>query len=516
MFGVSVPSEQDLREKTDCNHAIDLPKILRQAICLLRYLSFGNGQSVAGCWLPRDNIEKVPSAGFSRHILNFDSKLFMGGDTNQNLQHRLLNYGGRHLLDKLFQRRWFNKFVSDSLDKKYPLERFAIWMAVFVIAKECNHEQVQSVCAEMFEQMFHQETNSAITEELLQLRQLGSVCLSYYKRFSDAPIIKDLHTELGEAGVEDCDDDPIDVMSGVDDNLHLLLRRILNKELFKGVECEICRHQPSEVLEPLKWSCPNGCRYGRQGSLVDIYCSSSFRAIEMIPLSAVVRLRPNVTRILLLSSKEWARKFVSQIQDKQTALIESRANLIVEERIDISSRFQRLTMLRRQDGPGYCDDDDSNQSDNTDEDSLTESTGATRSEDLLIFNRFIKSGDKTRISTGQDVTESVKVIRFLKDDQSVRTVPLCRDELFIADSIDNCNVVALYINMRRSLWSYGKIWHCRRRSQVSNLMIGCGRYFQSIELTLLGKGSLSGSSDATCPNCGQDIQVLSRFGDSIE
>lgn len=447
-------------------------------------------------------------------------------DGSQNLRERVLNCSEGYLLDPLNGIEWFTQFIS-RLDIKYEMERFAIWMAIFIIARECNHEQVQSISAEMFEQTFHQETNSGIAEDMLQLRQLGSITLSYYKRFSDAPMFKNMHTGLGEAAIEDEDDDLMGTVSK-DDNLHSILRRILDTELLKGEECEVCRHQPSEVLEPLKWSCPNGCRYGRKGVLIDLYCSISFRRVEIVPFSALARLQPQIKRIILLSSSEWARKFVLQIRDKQSDQIDPRDNLVVEERIDISSKFQRLTMLRRRSGPGNDNEQDDSDSD---DDSSIESTGVARSEeqsvsasDLQIFNQFIKSSERRRTgiihgALDQELSESVKVIRFLTEDSNVGTVPLCLDELYVGDSIHSCSVIALYVHVRRSLWSHGKIWHCHRRSQVSNLMIGCGRYYQSVELTLTGNGSMSGSNYASqvkCPNCGQDLDVLTRLSEVLD
>lgn len=506
----------------------DNAKILRMAIHLLRYMSQNNfsRDSETQCWLDKNRIVKTPSIGFSRYLLSIEPK--QKSDThNLSLKQKLMNQRGGYLLHKLNKLDWFLEFVDECLERKYALDRFAIWVAIFLIARECNHMQVQSVCIEMFKQIFHQETNSSMVEEILQLSQLGSISLTYHRHFSDEPMLNEQSEQIDHENYQDLGDtDSVDNNSS---DLYQFTRRILDDELLKGIECPICLYQPSELLEPLKWSCPNRCLYGHAGVYYPAHCSISFRPIQLLPITTLIDLNLRLARILILSSSEWTRKFMSLTRECQpnSSSIKS-SKTIVEEQVHITGKFERLTMLRRK------DDTNDGQEDSDEDDSSSTSSGDDKANvecdsikvlpsDTVVFDRYMRSERRedmnlNEVSSNLELTESLRVIRSLNK-KSQSSIPMCIDELVVIDSIGRDDVISVNIITHQSIWSHGKIWACNKRSQSSALMIGCRRFFQSIELTRIGFGPASVSnltSQPKCPICGYELSAISPLRDMID
>lgn len=435
-----------------------------------------------------------------------------------SMRDAFMNLRQGYLLHRLNKFDWFVKFIDDAFDKKYPVDRFAIWVGIFLVARECDHKQAQNICSAMFNQIPHQETNSCQMEEMLQLSQLGSISLSYHKQFSDMPLINDTDSAT------EVDDNQYDFSSEDTDSLgdktsdrNQILRRVLDDELLRGNKCSICEYQPTEVLEPLRWSCPDGCLYGRKVHY-PAHCSISFRPIDMVPIRAVLGPKSNMKRILLLSCSEWARKFTATITDTRsdTSTRNSNSNTVVEERVDISSKFERLTVLRRRAQPEE-EQDDSDQDDNPSAGDTVnlDDRNQVRSSDMSVLNGFIQS--KRLESTSRALSESVRVVHFLG--KGFRgTVPMCIDELFAVDSIGEEDLINVYLMLRQSMRSHGKIWVCNKRSELSKLMIGCGQFFQSSALTSIGLGRASSSNCSSrpeCPNCGHELDVIVQLSNML-
>lgn len=55
---------------------------------------------------------------------------------------------------------WFKRFVSTTLKMPYPVERFTILIAIWIVGAECNHEPLEQLIGELVDQIYHEETNS--------------------------------------------------------------------------------------------------------------------------------------------------------------------------------------------------------------------------------------------------------------------------------------------------------------------------------------------------------------------
>jgi hypothetical protein len=172
---------------------------------------------------------------------------------------------------------------------------------------------------------------------------------------------------------------PSSPMAGHKQDWGAQLRAIIDDELLYGRRCLLCDRQPSgDLLEPIKLSACADCGLefwpltgtGPAARPNNLFCSLSFQPINWLPLESLLAAcerirptaRPNWSRLVAVTANEYGQQvlrairlvderllFVSSSQDGATSSPlpgSDHSNQLMGERIDISDRFERLTVLR--------------------------------------------------------------------------------------------------------------------------------------------------------------------------
>lgn len=487
-----------------------LAKTLRQSIALLKTLNLAK---YAACshkhdgywWLDRKDISRTSGIGFPKYVIDLKElrrKIGTSVDsvTPPSLVDRLTrleipgnrNSSGATLFNQL-RSKWFIEFVEDTLARAYPLDKFTILMAICIISVECNHKTLEQLLGELIDQIFHQETNSCNSEELMQLTQVGSIWLSHRKRYlvtsrqqTSASVSEqnsddedELQTScssssslssssaaappppesLSSNGSPAAKTSQRECPSGRLMDLRAELRKLIDHELLFGVECRLCGREPSgNLLEPIKLAACPGCSLASPpAASLAAHCSISHEPVELIALESLVRVLPaSLEQLLVVTPNEWARQLLSVAS--QLGAFPARARRqktgTRAERLDISENFERLTVLRaqRQDGAtsGAGSDETSDDSDarsSTSGGDQGAPAGATTDDQCArLLGPFMRHRLKAQAAAGQlraGASESVKLIKWLgagaagSRGPAGRLLAVCSSDLLVADSLDN-------------------------------------------------------------------------------
>lgn len=499
-----------------------LARVLYQSIYLLKHL----GTKTARCdeqqvWLHGNAISRLPGIGFPRYIINLNGLRensstsdntkcstisgqlqSMGSKMNINLSTSSPNRrNSKDWLIEQISSNWFVQFVEINLESKefYPLDRFTILIAIWLVASECGHKIGEYLLSELVDQTHHQESNSCKLDELMQLTQVGSFWLSHKKRFtvtfkhpiSRQSIALDENDDEEEKEEEEEDAHAIssDELSGAnsDDSLsksdkpqskrpqssyspvdlRAKLRAIMDQELLFGVECFICGHQPSgDPFEPLKSQCRKCFVSLLTGSM---HCSISYEPFHLIPLASLFSLSQlkGINRLLVLTPNElvkWLIRLkgalgpVSSAHRRPSSGGATKQSVVAHrepvERLDITEHFERLTMIRApaaiEQESEFEEERDNNTPplDDDDDDGLSQC--------LMLVERFMvaraKNGRRTESSllssSRQWTSESAQIIRFAMGQLDIASsssssslandmLAVCLADLLVCDSLDD-------------------------------------------------------------------------------
>lgn len=411
-----------------------LARILRQSIFLLNYINESpnsveeldeNYKSQYDLWLDKSYTDSLrqQNQGFAVYLVNDISKFLIKLNNNNQISRpskivdllksheSLIDSGsldGR--LGNVISSEWFQEFITDNLSKGYQLSRLTILVAIWIIAVDCHHKVLEQLIGGLIDQIYHEEANSNSEEELLQLRQVGSFWVTYYKKHEAT--IRQMNSSQtyddnddGERSSFDDDATSVDSSSNssvslfnnsgvierginVDNNiindetmkrdqedafsesivgLRSRLRRLIDDEVLHGVKCIICLYEPTELFEPLNTSfCP------KCSNLKPVErCSISYRPLELVCLDSLMSFKPNITKLILVSPNEWARYLIAPKlaalrrislksaksaesaatsanvgDDIQKVGIERQEQQQVGEHVVVTENYERLTVIR--------------------------------------------------------------------------------------------------------------------------------------------------------------------------
>lgn len=579
------------------SHNTDLDRlasIIRKAIYLLQYRqSEGKGcrfrEASRFCSFDRQKLIRIPatnSIGLVHYELkDLKNSLVSLDETDQtSMKNQLVFYRNQlddsenidnddNTLIDILKSSWFMEFVSVSLDVTYPIDRFTILVAIWIIAVECKHSTLIQLLSELVDWLAHDEATSCGVEDLMQLGRLGSIWLTKYKRY-EVTILQNPQSNDGGIGssrlasvyhdeyqdkeiVVDDDDDYDDQISGSQSDVESSevenesitnvtaslkvntdncvidskrkLRNLLDRELISGSDCRFCSHHSSRglfaTLEDV--ACDN-C----SSQLSSEHCSLSFRPLPMVKLQSLSGFRPQLESIIFVSPAQWVR----MILGARTSLDESRRvqdtgerQLQDHEQLDISENFQRLTVVRNS-TQTHSEDQDSSEDDNEPEEDEEEEedkepdTKDTTEKRHSVFEELshflsLKLESQAQRYQGPTSSESVDFLRSTRPDSKV--VAVNSGEILVLESVASLEDLLSESNLCRiglltsNEWrQFGSIVACLSRSSVSQLQLGCGRLFTSLELIKIApEGRLD---EPECPFCGLELSALQSFNKLAE
>lgn len=422
----------------------------------------------------------------------------------------------------------FRRFVGERLVASYPLDRFTILVAIWIVALESGHATLEQLAAELVDQIHHQESNSLDQDELLALDQLGAFWLSHHKRHSASTKARPA-TLLGSPPsssasslvASDCSlpaDQQRDQKVGLSDQLKAKLRRIIDDELLVGLACPVCGQWPpaanpesdfGQLLAPLKMSYCNKCRHRPNASR----CALSFRPLKLIRLESILAVsNPGSTAkpaaLIVLSAGEWARACLQT----NVGLLATPEGLAGQQ-IHVTDKFQRLTMIRQVPAsisplgdtklihPGLND---------YDQDDAVKLLGDFMSErgksnqNRLRERQIVTNNEAPLLH--HKASESLLMIAFIAAGRkNITHMPVCRIDLLQLDSLPNDDFICICLAGTDDLAS-DQLWRCSKRSGLSQVMLGCGRLYTAYELVRSGQ---SKSSLFSCPICQLELSSCS-------
>ena len=454
LVGASRRKLQLARRTLDWPNYELLERTMRQSAILLRELNDSKRalaySSVSSKMRPllRDSLTKIVSneLAFERHSLA--SSLDEDSQSAAKQEEQLLanwlaeKSSGQQREDKLiglmneYRSSWFAKFTQCLLLEPYHLDRFSIFVSLWIIGVQCGHAQLEQLMCELCDQIFHQETNSCQLEELMQLTQAGSFWVTHRKRFQaslkrgsfspslglllDEENLNELVSDEEEEEEEEEEDEedqseeskdreevhelggesvgrsvsllawltsgddgakrasnlgdkfgPIGEMKRLD--LALRLRRQIERELLLGDQCVLCGREPSgQLLEPVQWGHCVECGLELWGA---IYCSCSFRSFPLVSMHNLASISA-ASRLEIVSPGEWALRALEAVDQiavsggSESAKLGARPKTsgdraseeteITGERIELTDKFERLTVIRNS-SHSSTDDEDQDQ-----------------------------------------------------------------------------------------------------------------------------------------------------------
>lgn len=311
------------------------------------------------------------------------------------------------LSNQIFSSNWLKEFINNNLSKEYPLSRFTVLVAIWIISVDCNHRVLDQLTGELIDRIYHEEANSNNEEELLQLTQVGSFWVTYHKKYkatlrqvnlsqiyddndngeisshddntseslssspssssessnSSVSLFHNNRHNLGKTSlnedVKDDDNGRQETSSQVD--LRFKLRQLIDEELLHGIKCIICSYEPSELFEPLN---TNSCPKCANQKPVE-RCSISYRPLELVCFNSLIKFKPNISKLVLVSPNEWARyiiapklaslriglKLAKTEEDEQTFSNnfkhqQQEQQQQVGECVVVAENYERLTVIR--------------------------------------------------------------------------------------------------------------------------------------------------------------------------
>lgn len=439
-----------------------------------------------------------------------------------------------------FKSNWFKKFLNGILSEPYNLDRFILLTAIWIVGTECNHQSVPQLINELIDRIVHEEAASCSVEDLMLLSQPGSIWLTKYKLHQVTYLHKiSTSTQKERASYQaetESSEDEIDVESTSSENdmfrseraeiqldvtlygsinTKSKLRKIFNDEIIFGFRCQICsEHRSGVLLASLELdSCPTCTNL-----LSFEYCSISFRPLALTKLQSMNAFRPDLSFLYLISTPHWVRLILraqKEIESKRTdshdhGSIEDKTQNSRNERIDISENFQRLTVIRdEQEDDLISSERSSSFSSSDDENSMTNSGDPNHLDALLQFMIKRATTDQRKYQLTFDrPTESIE---FLRSTQSnCREVSLNSGDILLLEdpsTLNNLNLIRITL-VTSNVWRrFGQLYGCLLRSPLSQLQIGCGRLFSSLELAALGIISKE-HSEGVCPCCSCDLTLV--------
>lgn len=546
------------------NHQSDFEqsaKTLQQAILLLRYqraASKGNGSSEPRQFdqLDRRKITRVATLDGVRfaHIqVDLNEALVIQDDSPaaersseclEMIRHVKESSEESELIENL-RSSWFIDFIARCINTSYPMDRFTLLTAIWIISVECRHSSLEQLANELVDRLAHEETSSGSLEDLLRLSQLGAIWLSRHKRHQVTHLNR-VESKSSEPQLVESDEESNLSVSGSNSsssqngsasdrrsarsapiepiNSRRKLRQLIDNELIFGSRCPVCsERQSNQLFACLELDfCPS-C--SSRMSLER--CSLSFRAIPIVGLASLLAFRPKLERLLILNASEWLRMILrarSRTDGDSKGESESRAKI---ERVDISDNFERLTMIRRNSDRNSTDSSatiEESQSESEEDSDLQfgskskpeigqtdEEIGAA--EPIATLSRFLESRLASRKAKQSDdqASESVDSIRC--SPPSSTFLVLNGSDLLLLESqtsLADLNLVRVGLSASNEWRRFGNILGCQSRSSASQLLLGCGRLFCSFELLRVA-GDLS-----LCPFCSRELSRVSNANDFFE
>lgn len=539
--------------------------ILRHSMNLLRPKKL---QSMAEpFWFDQAKVARMPEIGLPVYKLNvcdqlnFIEPVKSDDDMKPPKTRHLFN----HMASKLFSQLespWFEQFSTRVLLASYPVDRFTLLVAVWLVGHQCGHHQLESLMSELVDAVHHQEANSCNEEQLLQLDQIGSVWVTYRRRycamqFSNSSLASATSnsewTEQGENGYDNNsnssssndDDDDSDsfkgrssssISAGLDKPSVAKLRRQIDIELGlsgNNDKCLLCGHERGQQLsggglgKALEIQRCQKCHYDRWQEC----CAISQKSLQLASVNSVLSSKQTLSSLMLVQPAEWLRHLVkirqpmsSIISDNQSTNDNNRR--AASERIDISENFQRLTLIRsddeedesKDDGSGSIGSDQSDGSISSSKPDLATTINYKQVLTNFMASRVMHPRRLISAKTG-NASESLQMLRHTIADRdheltTATTLVVNALDLLLSDQIQldkrQSEPVELCLRLSRA----GRIWACASRSEFVQLPLGCGRKFDSLELVKLTGVKLDApSSKPVCPFCGSllsEITSVSR------
>lgn len=423
------------------------------------------------------------------------------------------------VITTLFSSRWFLQFVSLILDEPYPIKKLVPVIVTLIASQSCEHSQATELMIDLIPQIHCDQASSYRLDDCIELVEPGSIWLSYHKQLRSGSLFVDYKHEI-TSGQDDSysrsnssDSLEMDTRTKssaaeykISENLDLQkkqLRTIIDNELLIGLSCVICgaepdRTQPLGALDKPHALCTQCAAIGSRRT--ELRCSISARPIELLDLTHF--LRPissdcDLEGLVLLSAGEWCR-----YDTRTSSQDDTRASCANQyERVDISEKFQRLTVIRA-----------------TNE--IEKPNVPIESAEAMEISQIIElSAHKdNRLDRGEQSTcGSLRVLRYVNQNPSIRTrkLPICESDLLLIEQ-DAGDARGVLSRLKVAARHYpdatagGSIWVCCERSPVSGLMIGCDRVFLSSELIRLG-GLLEANQSRRvqiCPMCSNTLSEL--------
>jgi len=441
-------------------------------------------------WVDRTEIKRTMGLGFPIYTMNIDSSSERRSSVNERVTGTDVTDASPQSNDVL-RSSWFRDFSEAIMSRAYPIDRFTVLIALAIIGVRCQHLTLEQLIGELVDQMVHEEANSCMEDELMQLRQVGSFWLSYRRRFqvlfncSSLEQTEDCFEIDGSESLSTASSSPGRVLSNhlskeTELELRSGLRSLINEELINGSTCPLCQFKPAELLQSLRfYSCP-GC------NKPPLYSSITFAPLQLFSLDSLLIRQPNLRSIIIISPNEWSHHLL-KFNDPKTS--RRSAEVVVSEVICLSESVQRLTVVREP-RPG---EDKSNLASDDDDGLWAEQF--LDPELNLILRKSIN------MPTKMDAKRASISLRLLSAAApSCISLALCSSDVLIMDSVSNKKTNSCSLKLLISLMNDNKsdLWTCSGRSPISGLMFGCGRLFTGLELVSSGQDETSGRACLIC------------------
>lgn len=435
------------------------------------------------------------------------------------------------------------KLLGQGLACGYPLERFTVMVGLWIVALEAGHANLEQLVSELVDQLHHEEASSLDVDELLSLSQLGSFWLSRHKRFSASTKTRseahlDRDDDLEDTELDSCsssasseasEQQSLDgartkrKLSLADHSLGAKLRRIIDDELLIGVVCPVCgqwpygdAHSAGELLLPVKRDYCTKCRHRHSANR----CAISFRPIQIISLESILAMTMQSSSLaeqpalVVVSAGEWARACL-RASSKQSELLAAPGGSGGEQ-IEVTEKFERLKVIR--DSDRWCEDITTGAEEQQPEEDQSEQY--VKLLDTFMSRRACGNrqrsnhsqqlvGRQDRITYGQRVSESLLMIGSICGQKNPIKLPVCAVDLLQLDSTSTPanNFIRLCVAGTDDL-ADDQLWRCCMRSNISQVMLGCGRLYLALELIRSG---CSKPAQFTCPYCQIHLISCSQF-----
>lgn len=460
---------------------------------------------------------------------------------------------------------WFLDFASSVLDRRYPIDRFSLFMGIWISAAECRYRELECILSQLIEGLVHEEPSSSSLEDVSQLTQVGAFWLTERKSQIEMALINnskqidlDPSSCVNDDGATESETDSDSrssnsPASSCDETAQhngqpglkqptlersrdprKELKRLLEEEFLCGYRCLLCANWNSrKLLASIELhSCELcACPVARPR------CALSARPLPFVALERIRAFKPGLERVALVSAAEWLRFYLEASALSIRKSTSTRGGNLgnrernfdrdslgsPSEKVDIARDFERLTVVRKNNHSTSDSDGNSDSESLARSDEITdseESASPGEAEDERGANE--KAGEKwnyerqltsfMRARHRQQLTarlqrplpsESVRLLRHARPGERVMALN-CADLIVLESpsSLFERPTWRLGLVGSHAHLEWGPIVGCLRAAARSRLELGCGRLYCELELI-----KLDGRSDR-CPVCECQLEEL--------